>query len=105
MPLLMDRLSLFPLAPRARRRLFLLGTATALAAGCTLITDVDRSKIPLPPVVAPDPQLDAGPESDAGTPPESVDDAGAPSDAGTDAAVSDAGDAGAQRADAQADGG
>jgi hypothetical protein len=94
----MDRLSL---------RLLLLGTATALAAGCTLITDVDRSKIPQPPVVAPDPLRDAGPHPDGGTPPESTGDAGTASDAGTDAAASDAGpgDAGPELADAQADGG
>ena len=92
----MDRLSLLQLA-----------TATVLAASCTLITDVDRSKIPQPPVVAPDPLLDAGPEADGGTPPVSTD-AGAVTDAATDAAASDAapGDAGAMDlADAQADGG
>jgi hypothetical protein len=96
----MDRLSL---------RLLLLGTAAALAASCTLITDVDRSKIPQPPVVAPDPDLDAGPQADGGSSPESTDDAGAASDAGPDATASDAGpgdlglgDAGT---DAQADGG
>jgi len=97
----MDRLSLRD----TRTRLFLLAMATALAAGCTLITDVDRSKIPAPPVVAPDPVLDAGPAGDSGSPPESTDDAG---DAGTDAAASDAalGDAGStELADAQADGG
>jgi hypothetical protein len=103
MQLLMDRLSLF--VRDTRSRVFLLAAVTALAAGCTLITDVDRSKIPLPPVVAPDPQFDAGPQADAGTPPVSTDDAGAASDAGTDAAASDAGDASAPLADAQADGG
>ena len=99
----MDRLSLRD----TRTRLFLLAMATALAAGCTLITDVDRSKIPPPPVVAPDPVLDAGSAPDAGSPPESTEDAAA-SDAGTDAAASDAalGDAGStELADAQADGG
>jgi hypothetical protein len=85
--------------------LLLLGTATALAAGCTLITDVDRSKIPQPPVVAPDPLLDAGPQADGGAPPESTDDAGAASDAGPDTTESDAAPSDAGTADAQADGG
>jgi hypothetical protein len=112
----MDRISLSSRDTRTRLfsrdtrlRLLLLVSATALAAGCTLITDVDRSKIPPPPVVTPDPVRDAGstPE-DGGTPPESTGDAGAASDAGTDAAASDAapGDAGStDLADAQADGG
>lgn len=100
----MHRLSLFLRDTRTRR--LLLGTATALAAGCTLITDVDRSKIPEPPVVAPDPDLDAGPLADSGTPP-TMEDAGLLSDAAPDAAASDAAasDAGSTRADAQADGG
>ena len=98
-----------PLLPmdRPSLRLFLLGTAAALAVGCTLITDVDRSKIPPPPVVEPDPVRDAGLE-DAGTPPPNEEDAGAVSDAGADAATTDAGpgDAGSpDLADAQADGG
>ena len=112
----MDRISLSSRDTRSRLfsrgtrlRLLLLVSATALAAGCTLITDVDRSKIPPPPVVAPDPVRDAGSTAeDGGTPPESTGDAGAASDAGTDAAASDAapGDAGStELADAQADGG
>lgn len=86
-------------------RLLLLAIATA---GCTLITDVDRKKIPQPPVVAPDPVLDAGPEGDGGEPPESTEEPGDTSDAGTDAAPGDTepGDAGSTEfADAQADGG
>lgn len=104
----MDRLSLFPRDTRTRWRLFLIATATALAAGCTLITDVDRKKIPQPPVVAPDPVLDAGPEGDGGEPPESTEEPGDTSDAGTDAAPgnTEPGDAGStELADAQADGG
>ncbi len=67
----------------------------ALGAGCTLITDVDRSKIPAAEVIPPDPpppQRDAGDsppvEDDAGSTPEL--DAGTP---GPDAAApaSDAG--------------
>ncbi|HEU4577298.1 MAG TPA: hypothetical protein VFS67_03515 [Polyangiaceae bacterium] len=101
----MDRPSLFLRDTRTRGCLLLLvtATATALTASCTLITDVDRSKIPEPPVVTPDPILDAGPATDGGTPP-STEDAGladAGPDAAGDAAASDAGTA----ADAQADGG
>ena len=76
-------------------------------SGCTLITDVDRERIPQPqpPTF---PEVDAGPQPtdpvpDAGTPdaslpPEPTPDAGG--DSGVD--VSDAGDAGP---DADADGG
>jgi hypothetical protein len=64
----------------------LLGVA---ASGCTLITDIDREKIPDPPL-PPFPERDAGaqPGLDASAPPEL--DAGAPP--GPDAG--DAGDAG-----------
>jgi hypothetical protein len=64
--------------------------------GCTLITDIDREKIPQPPTPT-FPEVDAGPQ-----PPESVPDAGAPDaslppreppeDAGSDAGL-DAGGA------------
>jgi hypothetical protein len=59
----------------------------ALAAlpqlACTLITDVDRSKIPVPPIIEPDPRpvLDAG-----------VEDAGA-QDAGSDGGADSGADA------------
>jgi hypothetical protein len=57
------------------------------SAGCTLITDVDREKIPVPlqPVF---PEVDAGPQPPIVVPDASVPDASAPVDAG------DAGDAG-----------
>jgi hypothetical protein len=103
----MDRISLFSRDTRFRWRLSLLATTTALAAGCTLITDVDRKKIPQSPVVAPDPVLDAGTAADGGTPPDATGDV-VTSDAGTDAAPGDTdlGDAGStELADAQADGG
>jgi len=89
-----------------------LGCAVALVAGslgaCTLITDIDREKIPQPttPVF---PEVDAGPQPtdpvldggapDASLPPEEPTDAGG--DAGVDVS-SDAGDAGP---DAAADAG
>ena len=80
---------------RTAARAALLGIA---ASGCTLITDIDREKIPDPPL-PPFPEVDAGSqpgldastpsERDAGTPPDALDagDGGA-SDAGElDAAV------------------
>lgn len=68
----------------------LLGIA---ASGCTLITDVDREKIPDPPL-PPFPEVDAGPQPglDASTPPEL--DAGAPPGPATDAGDGGAADAG-----------
>lgn len=85
---------------RPSLRPLLFGAAAALALGCTLITDVDRSKIPAPPVVEPDPLLDAGAE-DAGTPPAASEDAGTVGDAGSDAAAPDAApmDAGGNQTD------
>lgn len=78
------------------------GAALALGLGvsaCTLITDVDREKIPQPPTPV-FPEIDAGPQPanpvpdagapDASLPPEPTPDAG--SDGGLD--VPDAGDAG-----------
>ena len=105
---IVQRLALAPCFPmdRLSLRLLVLGTATALAASCTLITDVDRSKIPEPPVVAPDPLVDAGVPQDAAVPPASADDGDAATDAGPDAAPGDAGVLdGGSSADAQADGG
>lgn len=71
------------------------GMAAALGTGCTLITDVDRSKIPAAEVVPPDPP--PPPPADAGEPP-AQGDAGSEPDAGgssePDAASPPAGDAG-----------
>jgi hypothetical protein len=68
-------------------------------SGCTLITDVDREKIPQPQTPT-FPEIDAGPQPadpvlDAGTPDASLPPEAEP-DAGSDAglAVPDAGDAG-----------
>jgi hypothetical protein len=66
--------------------------AVALGAGCTLITDVDRSKIPAAEVIPPPapPPVDS---SDGGAPPSTESDAGSSGtarDAG-DAAVGDGG--------------
>lgn len=97
------------LAPGFSRFLWLrrrAAPALALAlSGCTLITDVDREKIPQPqPPTFPevdsgpqptDPVLDAG-MPDASLPPDPALDAG--SDAGAEA--TDAGDAGPDAADA-----
>jgi hypothetical protein len=63
--------------------------------GCTLITDVDREKIPEPPQL-PFPEVDAGPG-----PEQPALDASVPEDAGGDAG--DALDAGAPDADAAVD--
>jgi len=98
-----------PMQHRSGGRLsYLWVVAALLSFGCTLITDVDRSKIPQLPVIEPDPVVDAGnpnppdgPGPDAGLTDagdagaEPVGDAGAPdaptSDAGPDAAVPDGG--------------
>jgi len=94
----------------ARFSLVRLGTSAGalvgalLVSGCTLITDVDREKIP-EPVTPPFTEVDAGPIPEPSTPDASppppldagASDAGdaAASDAGEDAAVvEDAGDAG-----------
>jgi len=53
-----------------RRAVALLAIAVSLLAGCELVADFDRSKIPTP---------DAGPGADGGEMP--VDDAGAPDSA------------------------
>jgi hypothetical protein len=58
-------------------------TASLLHLGCTLITDVDRSKIPEPATIEPDPV----PPSDAGPEQPELTDAGAAGDA---AAAADA---------------
>jgi hypothetical protein len=65
------------------------------ASGCTLITDIDREKIPDPPL-PPFPEVDAGPQPglDASVPSEA--DSGAPpldagDDGGADAGALDAG--------------
>jgi hypothetical protein len=58
-------------------------TASLLHLGCTLITDVDRSKIPEPPTIQPDPV----PTPDAGMEQPELTDAGAAGDA---AAAADA---------------
>jgi hypothetical protein len=58
--------------------------------GCTLITDVDREKIPVP-VQPPFTEVDAGPQPPVVVPDASVLDAGIPDDAAGSAA--DAGDA------------
>jgi hypothetical protein len=83
----------------ARPALALCLTAAALSAGCTLITDVDRSKIPAPEVIPP--PATPPDEGDGGTPPATESDAGdggaEPGDAAagdsapSDAAVDDAG--------------
>jgi hypothetical protein len=75
--------------------------ALLLPLGCTLITDVDRSKIPEPPAIEPDPvPPDAGEARDAAVPP-------AETDAGNDAAAPDAPEPDATAPDAApaADGG
>jgi hypothetical protein len=93
-----DRLSL--------RLLLSWALASLLPLGCTLITDVDRSKIPEPPVIEPDPRpSDAGMEP---SPPDAADvgDAGAVADAAPDATGAEPeSDAAAEPPDAQADGG
>jgi hypothetical protein len=71
----------------------LLGIATS---GCTLITDIDREKIPDPPL-PPFPEVDAGPQPglDASVPPEldagavepDAGDGGAPDAGGLDAGL------------------
>ena len=75
---------------RTAARAALLGIA---ASGCTLITDIDREKIPDPPL-PPFPEVDAGtqPGLDASTPTELDSGAppGVPGDAG-DGGTSDAG--------------
>lgn len=58
-------------------------------SGCTLITDVDRERIP-PPVTPVFPEVDAGPIPPQPTPDASTPDAAAPVEPG-DAGASDAG--------------
>jgi len=77
--------------------------ASLLHLGCTLITDVDRSKIPAPAEIEPDPEptpADAGGENPAQ--PEAVDagDAGSLADAAPELDASPM-----ESPDAQADGG
>jgi hypothetical protein len=75
---------------RFSQRLLCLWALAALPQlACTLITDVDRSKIPVPPIIEPDPKppLDAGVE-DAGAQDAGSVDAGA-ADSGPDAAPSE----------------
>jgi hypothetical protein len=67
-------------------------TAAALSAGCTLITDVDRSKIPAAEIIPP-PATAPVDSSDAGTPPSTASDAGSSTE--SDAGDAGAGDAGA----------
>jgi len=62
------------IAPSGFRLLRLCAVGTVLHLGCTLITDVDRTKIPQPPPFLP--EGDAG-----GTPPEPETDAGVVVDA------------------------
>jgi hypothetical protein len=91
-PLSPPRAFLFGPRPRHLQRGVVLGAllgsvGLCLGVGCTLITDVDREKIPVterPPF----PEVDAG-HFDAGGSPEPGD----LTDAGSDAAPSDAGDA------------
>jgi hypothetical protein len=81
----------------------LLLTLSSAWCGCTLITDVDREKIPEPPQPT-FPEVDAGPQPTEPLPDASVPDASMPlepADAGevsdaapVDAAAPDAGDAG-----------
>jgi hypothetical protein len=86
----------FPVRPQ-----IWVGAAIACAAlcGCTLITDVDREKIPQP-VQPTFPEVDAGPDPDAvdaAAPPDAAVDGGDVLDAGSADADTpiDAGDAGA----------
>jgi hypothetical protein len=88
--------------PLRRRAAALLALCVS---GCTLITDVDREKIPQPETPT-FPEIDAGPQPteqvpDAGTPDASLPAEPTP-DAGSDAGVGDsgAGDAGPDAADA-----
>ena len=71
---------------RLFQRLLTLGlVAASCHLGCTLITDVDRSKIPQPAPIAPDIQTDAGaPPRDAGA--VEADAAATATDAAADAA-------------------
>ena len=87
----MDRLS--------QRLLFCLWTSAALPQlACTLVTDVDRSKIPPPAIIEPDPEpedMDAGAEDpgsglDAG---DSPDTDAAPADPDLDSGSLETGDA------------
>ncbi|MEY2932019.1 MAG: hypothetical protein RL033_2768 [Pseudomonadota bacterium] len=77
----------------------LLLAAVVLGAGCTLITDVDRSKIPAAEVVPP-PAMIPEEDSDGGAPPSTEGDAGSSSapdadtDAGADGGSALVGDAG-----------
>jgi hypothetical protein len=76
-----------PFAPRPR--LALCGLAAVLHFGCTLITDVDRSKIPQPASTF----IDAGGSGEPAPEPKPTVDAGSTvgaSDAGSDAATGDA---------------
>lgn len=110
--LLVDGRPLRGLPLRGRRREGGLASsalcALLLAGGlgaCTLITDVDREKIPRPPTPT-FPEVDAGPQPTPSVPDASVPDASVtpeePVDARTDAGLDagDAGDAGAPDADA-----
>jgi hypothetical protein len=86
----------------AWRRLPMVGLLGACAStGCTLITDVDREKIPVP-AQPPFSEVDAGPEPPLVVPDASVLDASLPGDEATtgDAGPSDAGDAGPSIMDA-----
>jgi hypothetical protein len=90
----------------SQRLLLSWALASLLPLGCTLITDVDRSKIPQPPVIGPDPvPSDAGGEVPA--PPDAADISDAGADATPDAADTTGAepDAAAELPDAQADGG
>jgi hypothetical protein len=88
-------------------RLLSLGAVVSLlSVGCTLITDVDRSKIPEPPVIEPDPlPAPDGGAPDAGMETQAGDAGGVPDAAAPDAAGEPELDAAVPDAAAQADGG
>jgi hypothetical protein len=70
----------------------LLLAAVLLGAGCTLITDVDRSKIPAAEVIPPPATPDD--DADGGSPPSTEGDAGSSAAPDADAATALVGDAG-----------